>query len=713
MVKANKKLILKIILLVLVLVATVVGLVYFVNWKATENYVTCVIALKNIDSGQEILTKDIDTYFKEVKQVIPDTQKGRVPITLNNLREETYYTVRDINAGDIIYKDYDLSSTSTIGDEDPNRIDIPLSVNFANVSGGTLNWNEKVMIYGYGNLKDSNGNTEWRTVLASNNALVKEITTSADGSSQYYTFEVDKSDVATIYYLNSTCQLFFLPTSIGDISEESATEIIQSLIGIEGTSDGTIKVYEPYNLSVLETNATETDAKSYETIYNLKVITNKEGEADKGFNLEWSNFKPSTVTIRHTSLSVDDTDFNSWSGIYTVNNSDLSRRITFDKTTGLYSFARQDLDNYTFGEEGYYEINMEGSKVVNRVLEDGSIIQEKVPVYHIFRFLIINEDDLTPYYEFVPTLDSKIINTKFNIHYNSDFSEVLHEDQVRFLPKAFVNTNKEELESLRYLDFSDLSSELAYKDVYTTVTKPNGGLEALQTINVGRKFASELYPEFVENYEGTVSMQKVKDFAKYIVYVVGGTINYSSPDNLLSSLKNTEFDENMLNDLTQILTGEITDGNYLYDAIGKLTTSEYDTLLRDLIGNPNFVYVPSTADTTEGDTNIINAVKQNTNLDENTQTFLGRNGTLNYDLCNIFLGELTKKENDGKTTLTYETNVRLTNIANYQVAYDYLAIDVYYQNYASYIEDNDYVKVTLQGSEVGNSKLNIAVDGLN
>ena len=713
MVKANKKLILKIILLVLVLVATVVGLVYFVNWKATENYVTCVIALQDIDENTEILTSNVDTYFKEVKQVIPDSQKDRTPITLNKLKEETYYTLKDINQGDIIFENYDVSRTASVINENDTRIEIPLSVNLANVSGGELNWNETVMIYAYGNLRDSNGNTEWRTVLASDNALVKKISTSGDGGATYYTFEVDKTDVATIYYLSTTCQLYFLPNSIGNISEETATEIIQSLIGIEGTSDGTISVYEPYDVSILETNVNEPEVKKIETTYNLEIITNKEGEVDKGFNLKWAKFKPNTVTIRHTSLKKDVTEFNSWEGIYTVNNSDLNRRITFDKTTGLYEFSRQDLPDYAFGEEGYYEISLDGYKATNRTLEDGSIIQEKTPVTHKFRFLIVDETDLTPHYEFVPTLDSQITNDKFNVHFNSDFSEILHEDKIRFTPSAFINNDKEELSSLKTLDFKDLSKELEYKNSYVTVSKPNGSLEAIQTINVAREFASDMFPSFVENYEGTISEQKIKDFVKYVVYVLGGSIEYSGESVSIPSLTNTNLDKNMYSFMNEILNGEVGDGNILYKALKELTTSEYQTLLCDLLGNNNFVYVPSTADSVEGDNNIKNAVITNTNIDQTTNTYPGRNGTLNYDLCNIFLGELTKKYSDTVSTLTLETNIRLVNLANYSVSNDYLGFDLYFQNYDAYQRDNSVYKITLQGKEVGSSRLNIAVDGLN
>lgn len=713
MVKANKKLILKIVLLVLVLVATVVGLVYFVNWRETENYVTCVIALQDIDENTEILTSNVDTYFKEVKQVIPESQKDRTPITINKLKEETYYTLKEINVGDVIFENYDVSRTASVVNGNENRIEIPLSVNLANVSGGQLNWNEQVMIYAYGNLRDNNGNTEWRSVLASDNALVKKITTGSDGSSQYYTFEVDKSDVATIYYLSSVCSLYFLPMSVGNISEESATEIIQSLIGIENTNDGSITVYEPYSASILETNMNEPEVDKIETTYNLEVITNKDGEADKGFNLKWAKFKPESVTIRHTSLKTDVTDFDSWEGVYTVNNSDLDRRITFDKATGLYEFARQDLPDYAFGEEGYYEISLDGSKVTNRTLEDGTIIQERTPVTHKFRFLIVDELDLTPHYDFVPTLESSIINDKFNVHYNSDYTELLHKDEIRFTPSAFINNEKEELYALRNLDFKDLSKELEYKKSYVTVSKPNGGVDAVQTINVAREFASDMFPDFVQNYEGTISEQKIKDFAKYVVYILGGTIDYTDDSASIVSLVNTALDKNMYSFLNEILNGEVSEGNSLYNALKGLTTSEYQTLLADLLGNPSFVYVPSTADSLEGDNNIKTAVFTNTNLDPETNTYPGRNGTLNFDLCNIFLGELTKKSSDKLSTLTNDTNIKLTNLVNYNVANDYLAVDLYFQNYDSYSEDNSFYKIALQGKEQGNSRLNVAVDGLN
>ena len=89
------------------------------------------------------------------------------------------------------------------------------------------------------------------------------------------------------------------------------------------------------------------------------------------------------------------------------------------------------------------------------------------------------------------------------------------------------------------------------------------------------------------------------------------------------------------------------------------------------------------------------------------------NITLNYDLCNIFLGELTKKYSDTVSTLTLETNIRLVNLANYSVSNDYLGFDLYFQNYDAYQRDNSVYKITLQGKEVGSSRLNIAVDGLN
>ena len=39
--------------------------------------------------------------------------------------------------------------------------------------------------------------------------------------------------------------------------------------------------------------------------------------------------------------------------------------------------------------------------------------------------------------------------------------------------------------------------------------------------------------------------------------------------------------------------------------------------------------------------------------------------------------------------------------------------DLYFQNYDAYQRDNSVYKITLQGKEVGSSRLNIAVDGLN
>ena len=222
-----------------------------------------------------------------------------------------------------------------------------------------------------------------------------------------------------------------------------------------------------------------------------------------------------------------------------------------------------------------------------------------------------------------------------------------------------------------------------------------------------------MFPSFVENYEGTISEQKIKDFVKYVVYVLGGSIEYSGESVSIPSLINTNLDKNMYSFMNEILNGEVGDGNILYKALKELTTSEYQTLLCDLLGNNNFVYVPSTADSVEGDNNIKNAVLTNTSIDQATNTYPGRNGTLNFDLCNIFLGELTKKYSDAVSTLTLDTNIRLVNLANYNVSNDYLGFDLYFQNYDAYQRDNSVYKITLQGKEVGNSRLNIAVDGLN
>ena len=444
--KANKKYLLKLSGVGVLLVGVVVGMLAFINYSTTKDYVKCVVAKEPIEIGYQFQATDLNTKF-QLKSVHIDAIGGVAYkdqiISMDELTDwEAKYTLKPNQP---ILKD-DLAEKGTYGsaiggpNSDSNKtnlIKIPLTIPVNRIASGKLTIGDVVTVYGLSDISDdkSDGTTTWYGVLSQNAKVLNIVGTMETGSSVTLTIEIKSEEYNRLLQVNDRGGTIYIVNGDTDGLNDSSSNVINNMLSeSKGIHNGYI--------TFADTNIKES------TINFCK----EDKDGDYGFDLVWADYVPTKVIISHYSpgQSIIDSPYR---GTYTLSNVVPSRNISYDNKTGLYSFYKKPGSKFMFDSPGYYEIIF----IHNETSEDengNQITTEEKKVYKFF----IPEKGSDYHYDYKVgyyTSSGEFVNTGRQVYYYDSTFSSLKEDST-ICDFQFTRSDLSGISYLEGVDYNDL-----------------------------------------------------------------------------------------------------------------------------------------------------------------------------------------------------------------------------------------------------------------
>lgn len=497
--KANKSYLFKIISLVLVLFITLAGMIMWTDYRMKQDLVTVVVANEEITMDYEIQTAD-----KDIKFALKSVHRTAVPenaiTSMERLQE--FKTKSIISKGTILTDSMLLPKTAVVEPVETNRVNFPVSVKASEVTGGSLRLGDKVLIYGINEIPGEDKKDTWVGVV-SNDAQVVAISGDFSKGSASVTFSIKKEDLNNIIAISKFGELFYLT----DAQFSSGNEAMISSV-LENLRQSTSSHTKNLPLELVNLDLKQNEIKIFE----------------KGINFVWANFEPEFVKVSHYTF---DGGFGSYTGLYSRNNPEPSRSISYDKLTGFYTFpsVRVGFDIYTFAKEGYYEIEMTRTKTDG----EGRKYQER----NFYKFII--EDDA---YEWKSRIENKNPDNSYSV---SNKWTYLYDEQLNLI--------------------DSMTGMVFYKEYFLNIEKlQDKGLRVGEEITGDfKEFAFKEKARYIENYYSifpfrisyrsnerifnipTLDVKPSDTQINYLLSYFGDNLNQEQKDQFVSLLKENYY----------------------------------------------------------------------------------------------------------------------------------------------------------------------------